>query len=91
MGLSGNRCLLWMTGNSSEVVLSDKDKKRPSDNESCLQASKRPKQVDQHLQASSFEEICTSATQLSPGTRLFYVKHDSKRMCDYKTCSFRCF
>ncbi|XP_074559497.1 uncharacterized protein LOC141815450 [Curcuma longa] len=61
------------SGNSSEVVLSDKDKKRPSDNESCLQASKRPKQVDQHLQASSFEEICTSATQLSPG-----VFEDSK-------------
>ncbi|XP_042405480.1 uncharacterized protein LOC121995780 isoform X1 [Zingiber officinale] len=55
------------SGNTNEVALSDKDKKRPSDSESCLQASKRLKQVDQHLQSSSFEEICTSAAQLSPG------------------------
>lgn len=68
-----------MTGNNTrEVVLSDKDKRRLSDDESCLQANKRSKQADQHLQSSSFEEICPSTAQWpSPGssnTRLFPCK-----------------
>ncbi|KAG6496622.1 uncharacterized protein LOC121993161 [Zingiber officinale] len=54
--------------NTREVVLSDKDKRRISEDESCLQANKRSKQADQDLQSSSFEEICPStAQQPSPG------------------------
>lgn len=68
-GLSGNPTLAWMTGNTSEVILSDNGKRSLSDDKSSLQVSKRLKQVDHHLQSSSPGEIHSSASKSpSPGS-----------------------
>ncbi|KAG6475425.1 hypothetical protein ZIOFF_064645 [Zingiber officinale] len=67
--LSDNPTLAWMTGNTSEVILSDNGKRSLSDYESSLQVGKRLKQIDHHLQSISPEEIHSGASKPpSPGS-----------------------